>query len=315
MGCSVPLWYVMDSNELYEQLVKIKLKVKPTSHRQLEVRKKKQKIVNIVRQNSKFGVSHSELADILNIDRKNLRHYTKELINEGIIIRGEGKQGKYYPADKEHRGPVMDADILGLGAAGLVLQKNEIPLDTPFVKPVEGDTGLQHALFEFSNKVGAIVTYLLIQAMNPENRITDDSKSSKEKDLDIRYWVDSATSSLQQFLLPIFQNMLISYLLDFECLLNDFKNKDGSIDQNKVALYTIQFEHRQPFYILDNRMISELMSELHKIYPSIISELENVKAMVPKAVAKQLADAQQKSLRSKTQKRTQQKNNSASSFH
>ncbi len=93
------------------------------SHLQLEVIRNKQKIVSIVRHNSKYGVSHSELASLLQINRKNLRHYTKELIAKGIIIRGQGKQGKYYPADKEHRDPVMDADILGLGAAGLVLKK------------------------------------------------------------------------------------------------------------------------------------------------------------------------------------------------
>lgn len=288
----------LDSNELFDQLVKEKLRVRPRSHLQLEVIRNKQKIVNIVRQNGKYGVSHSQIANLLQINRKNLRHYIKELIAEGIIIRGEGRHGKYYPADKEHRGPVMDADILGIGAAGLVLQKKDIPLDTPFLKHVEIDTGLQDALFKFSNKVGAIITYLLIQAMNPANNITDDTKSSKEKDLDIQYWMDSATSSLRLFLLPIFQDMLSSSLPYFKFLLNEFTNKDG--DQNKAKLYMMQFQHLQPFYILDNRMISELMTELHTIYPSITSELENVKAMVPKAVAKQLSDSQQKSLRSKT---------------
>jgi hypothetical protein len=165
---------------------------------------------------------------------------------------------------------------------------------------VESDTGLQHALFKFSNKVGAIITYLLIQAMSPANRITDDTKSSKEQDLDIQYWMDSTTSSLRLFLLPIFQDMLSSLLPYFKFLLNEFTNKDG--DQNKAKLYMLRFMYNQPFYILDTRMISELMTELHTIYPSITSELENVKAMVPKAVAKQLSDSQQKSLRSKTQK-------------
>jgi biotin operon repressor len=294
----------LDSNELLYQLIKEKLRVKPQSHLQLEVLRNKQKIVSIVRQNGKYGVSHSQLADLLGINRKNLRHYTKELIAEGLIIRGEGRHGKYYPADKEHRGPVMDADILGTGVAGFVLKEDNIPLDTPFLKHVESDTDLQYALFEFSNKVGAIITYLLIQAMNPANNITDDTKSSKEKDLDIQYWLDSATSSLRLFLLPIFQDMLSYSLLDFKCLLNDFKNKDGSINQNRAALHTLQFMYNKPFYILEEKMISELMAELRKIYPSITAELERVRAMVPRAVAKQLHDSQHKSLRSKTQTHT-----------
>jgi len=286
---------ILDSNELFDQLVNEKLRVKPQSHLQLEVTRNKQKIVSIVGQNGKYGVSHSHLADLLQINRKNLRNYTKELIAEGIILRGEGRHGKYYPADKEHRGPVMDADILGIGTAGLVLKEENIPLDTPFLKHVESDTALQHALFKFSNKFGAIITYLLIQAMNPANNITYDTKSGEEKDLDIQYWLDSATSSLCLSLLPIFQDMLSRLLTDFKCLLKEFTNKDGRMDRDKMLVYTLQFMYRannQPFYILDEKMISELMAELRKTYPSITAKLERVRAMVPGAVAKQLHNSQ-----------------------
>ena len=138
--------------------------------------------------------------------------------------------------------------------------------------------------------------------MNPANNITDDTKSSKEKDLDIQYWLDSATSSLRLFLLPIFQDMLSWLLPDFKCLLNEFTNKDGSIDEQRAKVYMLRFMYNQPFYVLNEKMIHELMTELRKTYPSITAELERVKAMVPKAVAKQLSDSQHKSLRSKTGK-------------
>jgi hypothetical protein len=196
----------------------------------------------------------------------------------------------------------MDADILGTGALGFVLQKDDIPLNTPFLKNVESDNTLQYALFEFSNKVGAVITYLLIQAMNPANKITNDTKSSKEKDLDIRWWIDSATSSLRLFLLPIFQDMLSFFLADFKSLLSYFTNKDGSVDQERATSYMLQFMFHPPFYTLDERMISELLAELYKIYPSITAKLEWVKSLVPGAVAKQLHNLQHKSFRSNTQK-------------
>jgi predicted transcriptional regulator len=275
----------------------------PELPRQLAVRKTEQKIVMIIRENSKDGINHSQLADLVGINRKNLRPYTKRLIAKGIIKRGQGRHGKYYPADKEHRDNIMDADILGTGTVGFVLQKDDIPLDTHFLKNVEMEDSLQYALFKFSNKVGAIITYLLIQAMNPANRVTDGTKSNKEKDLDIQYWLDSATSSLRLFSLPIFQDTLGSCLHDFKYLIEDFTNKDGSFNQNKAGLYMLRFKYNEPSYILEEKMIHELMIELRKTYPSITAELERVRAMVPRAVANQLHDSQHKLFRSETQKK------------
>ena len=61
------------------------------------VRKKEEKIMKVIIGHGDSGIAHLQLAQIIGIDRKNLTSYTKRLMRKGLIKRGKGKQGKYYP--------------------------------------------------------------------------------------------------------------------------------------------------------------------------------------------------------------------------
>jgi hypothetical protein len=50
-------------------------------------------------------------------------------------------------------------------------------VDSPFFRLIESGKALQYGLFMLSNKLGAIISYLLIQAMNPSNKIMGDTKN------------------------------------------------------------------------------------------------------------------------------------------
>jgi predicted transcriptional regulator len=289
----------LENEEWFDQLVKTSLEDVPDHLHQLQARKREQKIMMILSENSESGISHSELAGLVKIDRKNLRRYMKRLIDRGLIRRGKGKQGKYYPSNKEHRGTIMYADILGKGATGLVLANEDIPLDSPFFKNIEIDDSLESVLYKFSNKVGSIIIYLLIQAMNPSNKILDNAKNSKEKDLDIEWWIDDAMSFLHHSLLPIFQDLLSSSLAYFKSFQDDYK-KRGSFD--KIGLYYLSM-YRTPIYILDQTLISDLIDAFSKIYPSITEKLEWIRSQVPKLVAKQVSELENKQRRLDQQKK------------
>jgi DNA-binding MarR family transcriptional regulator len=51
--------------------------------------------------NSEDGIHYLDSARKMKIDRKNLTPHMKRLITKGLAIRGNGKQGKYYPSTKK----------------------------------------------------------------------------------------------------------------------------------------------------------------------------------------------------------------------
>lgn len=58
------------------------------------------------------GISHSNLAKAVNMDRKNLRKYTKTLIEQKLIVRENSRHGKYYPATRLHQRKDLTADLI-----------------------------------------------------------------------------------------------------------------------------------------------------------------------------------------------------------
>src|SRR5690348_5199443 len=74
---------------------------------------------------AKDGIGHLELASNVEIDRKNLTPHLKRLMRKGLITRGKGKRGKYYPASKKYRGISVTADIFSKAAAAKILANED----------------------------------------------------------------------------------------------------------------------------------------------------------------------------------------------
>jgi predicted transcriptional regulator len=139
--------------------------------RQKYVRKKEGKIMEVISAHHDKGIAHLKLASIVKIDRKNLTPYMKRLRRKGLVKREKGKQGKYYPTTKGNRGASITADIFSKAAAGMILANKDFPMDSPFLRNIVTDKPFEYALVMFSNKIGSIITYFLIQSMNPANKI------------------------------------------------------------------------------------------------------------------------------------------------
>ena len=129
----------------------------------------------------------------------------------------------------------------------------------------------------FSNKLGAIITYLIIQAMNPFNRIMGDTKNDEQKDLNVQRWIDDAMSSLRPALLPLFKDAISVHLESQYGNVND----DGSITLDKAGLDFMSFGYDRPLYTLKEEFISELMADFSKSYPSISDKLEKIRSQYP----------------------------------
>ena len=190
------------------------------------VRKTEGRIMEVITAHRDSGIAHLRLAHILKIDRKNLTPYMKRLRSKGLVKRGKGKQGNYYPSTRGNRGTSITADIFSEAAAGMILADKDFPIDSPFLRNMVTDKPFEYALVMFSNKIGSIITYFLIQSMNPDNKIMGDTKNDEEKDLNVQRWIDDAISSSRPVLLPVSKELIGSFQTSrYDGCVND----DGSL--------------------------------------------------------------------------------------
>lgn len=155
---------------------------------------KKSRIISILLEN-KEGISHVHLAKNVGIDRKNLRPYMKVLISEGSAKRSPGKFGLYYPTSKTlAKVSIYDAlvsilrKVLSYGydcgkPGNIVVKKNWNEAEI--------------RLFKFSNLLGALITFILMQSVNPCNEFIEVKDYKKYDPLSLESkWVQEILSRL-----------------------------------------------------------------------------------------------------------------------
>ncbi len=233
------------------------------------VRRREEQIMNVINAHSNEGIGHMQLAAILGIDRGNLTPHMKRLESKGLIWKAPGKQGKYYPIS-EYKGPIITAV-----AAGMILENQDFRVNSPFLRNTEDEKLLDLTLFDFSNKIGAIITYLLIQSMNPENKITGNATNDDEKDLNVERWINDAISSLGYVLLPFFKEQIRVPLIMSSLHDNLVDNHDSSIEE-KAGLEFLANIRDRPEYMMKQKLISELMGSFSNSYPNIARELKKL---------------------------------------
>jgi hypothetical protein len=249
------------------------------------VRRTEAKIMKVILAYTDSGISHLQLAHVIGIDRKNLTPHMRRLIIKGLVKRGKGKQGKYFPANKMYRGTILTADLFSKAALGMILTDEDFPVNSPFFTNTLTDK-LPEYLLMFSSKVGAIITYLLIHSMDPANKIMGDTKDEEEKDLNVQRWIDDAISCLGPFLLPIFKEQVVPIITSYS---DDYINSNGSIDLNRSELDLLKHLYDRPLYTLNERFISQLVAALSKSYPAITNGLEKIRSQLPRVVDKEVS--------------------------
>jgi predicted transcriptional regulator len=273
----------MGYDDLYSRRKQIKYEEEPNFRRQNTTRITEDKIMEVITANRKNGIAHQKLARIIGINRKNLGKYISRLIARGLALRGPGLRGKYYPATKEHRETSISAEILGEVLASTILYDSDLKIKSPFFRRSEQEIG--NALFVFSNKVGAIITYLLIQSMNPLNKISGNTKNPVERDLNVETWVDDVITTLRPALLQSIKEHVGLYL---ETLSQGVVNSDGSINYKKDLGAFAKYLYGRPRYELSGAVISELMTTFSTLYPSLSKRFERIRSVLPQLVAEEV---------------------------
>jgi predicted transcriptional regulator len=265
-------------DELLHRKVKLEYeKMSPHSNPSNDiVRRTEQRIMNTILAYEN-GISHQELADIIGIDRNNLRSYTKKLMQKGLVIRDRGKQGKYYPTTKARRGISLTADILTNSFISNILDNEDFPIDIP--SPNSNRTELEVELLKLCNIIGGFIIYVLIQSRNSENKIAQRSKNIKEKAIVIQAWLEDTVSILVRDISSIFHSRVYPHL----------ESIDGDIPPNPSDEYLHSKEFfNQAVKLSPQTAVSELIDCYSRLFPNLSTELEKTRSKLPELLVQEI---------------------------
>jgi hypothetical protein len=224
------------------------------------------------------------------------------LLRKGLVIRDKGKRGRYYPTTKKYRGISITADIFGKAAAGKILANEDFPINSPyFERSIIDKYPLDNALFKFSNGVGAIITYLIIQSMSRSNEIPGrDAKNAKEQDININRWFNDGISTLGTHLLALFKEHMCDEILDLSG--DNCVKEDGTLDHDRILVDYMEYKYTPSLFTLDEKSIKSLIISFRRTYPGISDLLDKIRSKLPEAAILQMNWIQYTWIRNRQQK-------------
>ena len=169
------------------------------------------------------GVFPNQIAKILSMDKSNIIPYTKSLEKKGEIKR-KNLQSSYFPTDESYHDYLLEAYLFGENSRRLlkktkkrlilVNEDNQTPsrFDTykKYYEPkFTKDDYLESALFEFSNRIGAIIIRAIIEATKTSYRNTKlIMKSMDTQNSVTQAYMNKIVSPLIPYLIPIFKELI-----------------------------------------------------------------------------------------------------------
>lgn len=241
----------------------------------------KKKIYSYVLQHTKGLLPH-EIASGLGVTRQTVQTHLKELVNETLVHKNKN-DGRYYAADPDLGDIIIFAGFMKMVSGFLIGQgfgSRESPPEyerelfnedayREFMNRVGGssisndiceakfidDKSKEKYLFEFANRLGALITYLFIETMRPYeyNIPAKDANSRLHKrniltDNLLRNAVD------MKWMFKIFHGLLYS---------------GGLITKRQSG-----FKNAPIFFELDQKEFDRLMTSFARIYPGIYEGIE-----------------------------------------
>jgi hypothetical protein len=232
------------------------------------------------------GISQKMLCKELGIPRMAAYRYCKRLEKDREIrVIREGRGAKYIAKSKIVMDPEIGAYIQGRQAYFKIIRKrHSSPITTPRLGiDISGLTDLEVGLFNFSNIVGALFTYILLQAMSQGNPVLHREYHRKgpyhmndtRKDELVRQWIDGFLSGI-----------LVSTPYKFRDLLYQKAGHYPTNFEDRVKL----FGSKKPGLSIADLEVVRLTNEaLQNIYPSIYNTLDRISTQLPRVVQFQKA--------------------------
>lgn len=241
------------------------------------------------------GIYQKELLNRLpeEVDRTTVFRNANKLKKEGLIkIIRKGKATRYTLTSNAFIDVGIAAYLLNMKFISHFLGKERIVLSDKvrtypsfidytdyrhcFEPKFTKESQLEKTIFEFSNQLGAYITYVFIQAMNPDN-IKMPIVFSKKKNENItkkdkfvtEEWIKTAISS-----------RLIQMLWKFrDCIkpfgyVPDIQTEKGQKKREKLG-----------YYLLDKKAVDELSAAFGNLYRRLQTELDEIINNLPDSIS------------------------------
>jgi IclR helix-turn-helix domain len=264
----------------------------------------KETILECIAKNEPEGRSTSELSEETGLHRDTIYSLSKQLENEGWVKKG-GKYGKYHLTEKALNDPSIGSWIFR-GEVMRSIARWSVPWAKPNkfssleAKAPNKEYEIEGELFDFANKIGALVVFILLHALRPRDiAINGTSKkkiklSGKEKTEQARRWVDN-TISPRWLLFEFSKLRIVAEGLAVHGSVHQSVKDRRRLMKPDDPLWT-QYE-------LDNDAFQRLTSAFANVYPEINALLELIRKSLPDKVQKH-KEWNKKYLQNRKQKNT-----------
>jgi hypothetical protein len=242
----------------------------------------KEKIMQCLALNHPLGRTTHELSVETGLDRDTIYTHGENLKKRGLVTK-EGKFGKYQLTERALNDPsigswIFRSEIMRSIARWAVPadRPNKFCSLAPKISYKEYETEAE--LFCFANKIGALITYILLHALRPRdiaiNRISKKKirLSGKEKTEQATQWVEN-TISPARLLFEFSRLRSVKRGLAVHGWIHPaLKDQYRTIDTGD-PLWTA--------YELDEENFKKLTTAFANIYPEINEQLEYIRKILP----------------------------------
>jgi hypothetical protein len=128
----------------------------------------------------------------------------------------------------------------------------------------------QDFLLEFSNRIGAFVTFCILETLNPDNKVIQSSTTQYvDRDTIAKIFIRNCISHLMVFLLIKYRDAINNVVGESAYSLQQEKSI-----LLKKKLYPETEDRQRQLFVLNQDVINKMLQEFAKIYPDIYKELD-----------------------------------------
>lgn len=256
----------------------------------------KEKILSDIARSEPEGRTTGELTRDTGLSRETIYTQCKELQDLGLISK-KGKFAKYRLTDKTLYDPTLSAWVFR-GEVMRGIARWSVPWTRPNkfcrLEPNTPDKEYETeaGLFDFANKIGALIVYVLLHALRPRDTALNGSSkmkvvnlSGKVKTEQAKRWVENTISPfliLREFsnLDQVAEGLAVHYHPPIdESLSTKIKEKKKEAYKKRRKM-----DPHDPFWTgfeLDRENFNRLTAAFANVYPEINAQLEYIRKTLP----------------------------------
>jgi hypothetical protein len=244
------------------------------------------------RYDSRYDLSEEQKKERIAKDTIKIRYieYILNSLQEDEEVTQKNAFGKYFLTDRLFNNPDFVASIFGRNAVSKLIELNALSRN-PFVRldddNFEEDYIDAESLFRFANNVGALITYVMLDAMNPE--YTKHLQKGADKDELVMKRIDNAIGT-EGFLWGFCKLQVIKrgQAVGTPVPISESlppAMRDELLKRQKRSRFFDPHNPRWSRYEMDDHSFQKAIGSFARAYPDTYALLEKMKRDIPNTIS------------------------------